>query len=172
MDQETRQIPLTKNKIAIVDEEDYARISKYTYYCHINEVYEYAGRGAYLENDRILTQIYLQEDILKIRSNKNQIILFKNGNGLDCRKENLLVVTPGQRNMAQKPVKNSISKYKGVTFCKQTGRWKARIGYNGKSLWIGRFETEEEAALAYNKRALSLYGDISFQNEIESTIPG
>ena len=54
-----------------------------------------------------------------------------------------------------------VHKYKGVTFCKNTGKWRAQL--NGH---IGRFETIEEAALAYNDAALDHYGDFAKLNEV------
>lgn len=57
-------------------------------------------------------------------------------------------------------------KYKGVSFCKQTGKWVAQIGYQYRNIKIGRFNTPEEAAIAYNKRAAEYFGEFAFQNEI------
>jgi hypothetical protein len=55
----------------------------------------------------------------------------------------------------------SSSKYKGVYFDKAAGRWRAHIGNpdSGKQITIGRFSTEEEAAIAYDKKAVELYGE-------------
>lgn len=38
------------------------------------------------------------------------------------------------------------SKYIGVGYCKQTGKWKVQLMDNGKSVWLGRHDTEEKAA--------------------------
>lgn len=57
-------------------------------------------------------------------------------------------------------------KYKGVSFCKQTGRWVAQIGFEYQNIKIGRFDTPEEAALAYNVRAVQYFGEFAFQNEV------
>lgn len=47
--------------------------------------------------------------------------------------------------------KNNKSGYKGVSFCKSTGRYKASIGFNNKQKTLGRFDTPELAAKAYNE---------------------
>ena len=60
------------------------------------------------------------------------------------------------------------SGYKGVTFCKKTGRWKAQIGINYKNVNIGRFDTPELAALAYNRMALEHFGEFAYLNEVGS----
>jgi hypothetical protein len=53
-------------------------------------------------------------------------------------------------------------KYKGVTFCKQTNKWRAQIANRA----IGRFITIEEAAIAYNKAAIAHYGEFALLNEV------
>lgn len=41
------------------------------------------------------------------------------------------------------------SKYRGVYFCKGSGKWRAQIRFKCKKYMIGRFSTEEEAHAAY-----------------------
>jgi hypothetical protein len=60
------------------------------------------------------------------------------------------------------------SKYKGVSICQKSLKWRARIApKNRKEVALGRFDTEEEAALAYNKAALMFFGEHACVNEIE-----
>eukprot|EP00984_Skeletonema_dohrnii_P010273 scaffold3999_cov138-Skeletonema_dohrnii-CCMP3373.AAC.8 len=46
-------------------------------------------------------------------------------------------------------IKEGASKYTGVTFHKQMNKWMAQIRINGKTLCIGFYENEEEAAVDY-----------------------
>jgi len=54
-----------------------------------------------------------------------------------------------------------VHKYKGVTFCKQTQKWRAQL--NGP---LGRFNTIEEAAAAYNDAAREHFGEFAYLNNI------
>lgn len=72
------------------------------------------------------------------------------------------------KNIAKKS--NSTSKYRGVSLRKKTGKFMSRIGNGcGGYEWLGEFDCEIDAAKAYNKRALEIFGDDAVLNEIEST---
>lgn len=57
-----------------------------------------------------------------------------NRNRLDNRIENLRAVTKAENNRNR-------AKARGVSYCKQTGKWKAFLG----TKWLGRYATEQEA---------------------------
>ncbi len=87
--------------------------------------------------------------------------------GLDYRKSNLIVCSMKERQrMLPKRADKSTSRYKGVSFVKSKKIWRARIEKNGKSHYLGDFAKEEHAALAYNKAAREMFGDIAYQNQI------
>lgn len=89
----------------------------------------------------------------------------ENHDGLDCRKSNLRTATPTQ-NQANR-VKNpgaTTSRFKGVSWNRETERWRARLTVSGKCLWIGAFSDEVEAALAYDKKAQELFGEYALLN--------
>lgn len=62
------------------------------------------------------------------------------------------------------------SKFKGVTRCKTTGRWCADIRAD-KRYRLGRFNTEEEAAKAYDQKAVELHGEFATTNQSLGLIP-
>lgn len=68
--------------------------------------------------------------------------------------------TPGKR-------KNCSSNFVGVSWDNEKRKWVAQVYVGKVSKFIGRFATEKEAARAYNKRALELYGDNAKLNVIE-----
>ena len=78
-----------------------------------------------------------------------------NGDKKDNRPENLRETTPLKNARASRKSRNKHSDFRGVT--KSTaGRWVANIGHHGESRYLGTFDTEIEAALAYNIMATRL----------------
>jgi len=59
------------------------------------------------------------------------------------------------------------SKYKGVSRAKTKGKWRASANYNKKPKYLGYFDDENEAAIAYNKFAMEHYGEYAVLNEID-----
>ena len=51
-----------------------------------------------------------------------------------------------------------------LTQGKRTNRWKSSIKAGGKSIWLGRFDTKEEAARAYDVAAIKHHGEFSKLN--------
>jgi hypothetical protein len=88
--------------------------------------------------------------------------------GLDYRKDNLIVCTLKERQrLLSKRRAKTTSSYRGVSYSKYDGRWKAGIEVNGHAINLGHFETEGEAALTYNKAARKHFGEIAYQNQIK-----
>lgn len=72
------------------------------------------------------------------------------GNRSNNRLDNLRLVTH-QSNMM------NMSKAKGCTYNKLTGKWIAQIRYNGKQQYIGCFDTQEAATAAYKIKKAELH---------------
>lgn len=89
----------------------------------------------------------------------------KNRNKLDNRVENLRAATHGQNN-ANATRKTNSCKYKGVY--KNYDKYVAQITINDKVTHLGRFNTPEEAALAYNEAALLHYGEFAVLNDVNN----
>lgn len=93
-----------------------------------------------------------------------------NGNGLDNRRSNLRPSTRMQNARNQGPKSNNKSGYRGVCWDKARGKWKAEIGKNNKNCFIGRYDTKEDAARAYDKAAKEWGGEfvkLNFPEEIK-----
>lgn len=59
----------------------------------------------------------------------------------------------------------------GVSFEAWSGRYQAHITSNLKHKRLGRFDTAEEAALAYDDAAIALHGEFAKTNESMGLIP-
>lgn len=87
-----------------------------------------------------------------------------NGDRLDCRRSNLRICSPSQNAMNRSGVPGSTSKYKGVCWSSAAGRWRAQISVKYRQVYLGLFDTEVDAAAAYNSTAVKFYGEYSRLN--------
>jgi hypothetical protein len=85
-----------------------------------------------------------------------------NGNRLDCRLSNLRPATKRQnmQNRMKSPGRSSV--FKGVT--RVRGGWHAQIKHGGKNYHLGNFESERDAALAYDTEASRVFGEFARTN--------
>ena len=162
-------IELTKGKRAIVDDEDYNRVNQYKW--HV--IYKRFALNKHITFFATRTtkehyNLSMHRFILNIPKgiNVNHI----NHITLDNRKSNLRVCTQQQSMFNQKLQVDCSSRFKGVCWEKRRGKWKAQIQKNKKSIFIGRFLTEEEAALAYNNKASELFGNFAFLNDVKGEL--
>ncbi len=84
-----------------------------------------------------------------------------NHDTLDNRRENLRICTEQQNKMNRRPERGAMSKYKGV--CPKKGKWRAVLCRKE----LGMFDTEIEAAIAYNNAAFEKFGEFAYLNNIE-----
>jgi hypothetical protein len=147
---------VTKGFTALVDDEDYERAAKHHWRLQRN------GRNLYV-NARINRKTITLHRFLLSTSSAH--IDHRNGNGLDCRKENLRPATVAQ-NLAnsRKKLSPTTSKYKGVSWDKQYQKWRAVIDPGSKTKYLGRFTDEVDAALAYDAAARLHFGEFALCN--------
>jgi hypothetical protein len=62
------------------------------------------------------------------------------------------------------------SKYRGVSWFKRDGRWRAWLHYNGKQLHLGYFDNEIDAAHAFDQRVRELRGDFARLNFPDNSV--
>lgn len=143
---------------AIIDTEDWERVSKYKWY----NARKYAARG---ENRNGKVKIYYLHHMIAGYQPGVRVDHI-NRNTLDNRKSNLRLCTIAQNTRNSEARINNTSGFKGVSYDKKQNKWTAQIGYNYKKIRIGRYKTALEAAKAYNKKAKELFGDFAYLNNI------
>ena len=147
----------------MIDDEDFEKISPYKWYAHNPDgTALYAATRGKEGSDLGLNKFaYLHRYVLQAQ--KGQVVDHINGNTLDNRKCNLRITDArGNAHNTRKQARKLSSRFKGVHFMKRDEVWVAQI--LGKHL--GRFDTEEKAALAYNEAAKRAYGLFAKLNEV------
>lgn len=152
------EIPLTKDQVALIDDEDYALVSQYKWQAkkHRNTWYAYASTPC-VEGKR--KRISMHRTIMGAKL--GQQVDHINNNGLDNRRENLRFCTASQNCMNRANTWGA-STYKGVA--KKGNRWASRIMIGGVYTWLGTFSSEEEAAMVYDAAAKNYYGKFANLN--------
>lgn len=114
---------------------------------------------------KLIAERYLSDK----RTEKKNLVGCKNGSKLDCRLKNLEYRS---RAVASRKRKSS-SKLGYTGVYKENNRYRAVISIDRKSVHIGMFATAEEAALAYNRKSIELYGENGKLNVISPhNVPG
>lgn len=158
-----KKIPLTKEQYALVDDEDFDYLVSWKW-CFSSKGYamRMEKRSETGRNKRGV--IYLHRQVMKAE-NGTQVDHI-NGNPLDNRKSNLRLATHSENMRNRKLQKNNTTGYKGVWFNKKRKRYIATIKINGQSRTIKSAETAQEAAEAYNDKAIEIYGDFARLNSL------
>jgi hypothetical protein len=163
-----KTIKLTRGLKTLVDDDIYERVSLFSWYAH--KSYKgrfYAARRA-REGEEIYPRykfVYLHRDILLPR--RGEIVDHINADTLDNRKANLRICTPSQNLSNRGKTENNTSGYKGVTWDKRRMKWVAQIVHKNKNHHIGRFDTKDKAASAYNEYAKKYHGEFAVLNNVE-----
>ena len=148
-----REVPLTNGMVALVDDEDYARVSAHRW------AYNPKGRGyAQCRIGGRRNPKYVQMHRCILDAPVGFQVDHINGNGLDNRRSNLRLASRSQNQQNTLAKTGGTSKYKGVHFDNEKQRFRARIRKGGVEIRLGRHSTEEEAALAYDAAARKVFG--------------
>jgi hypothetical protein len=149
-----------KGLYTLVDDEDFEYLNQFKWFIskcgYAMRTFKDGKKNRSMRMHRIL-----------MHNPKGKVVDHINHNTLDNCKENLRVCSSYQNqwNM-QKTNNKTTSKYKGVYFNKNIRKYHAQITINNKKQHLGFFETEEEAGLAYNKKAKELFGEFAVFNKV------
>jgi hypothetical protein len=151
-----KKLEVRTGHFALVDDKDFTRLKKFTWFLVQPEGRKYAKAQ--------FSETYLHRLILGISDPKIEVD-HRNGNGLDCRRQNLRACSRQQNSRnAQKWRRKTSSKFKGVCWCKTKKRWKAYIVVDNKQKHLIYTEDERIAAEAYDIAAKNLFGEFARTN--------
>jgi HNH endonuclease len=157
------EIDLGKGHVAVIDDEDADLVTGFKWYPMKAEGKIYAAGWKHMPPGRFFVHLHR----LIANAQPGEIIDHADRDTLNCRRSNLRRVTRQQNCRNRGPARRQCtSKYKGVFLCRQTGRFRARIGHDRKQIYLGYFNTEEEAARAYNAKAAELFGEFAYLNPV------
>jgi hypothetical protein len=156
----TATVPLTKGLQALVDDEDLELVLAAGPWCADKISHTiYAVHSRY--NLGRVRQVLMHRLIMDAAP--GQQIDHVNRDGLDNRRANLRFCTASQ-NRGNQAKFRGVSQYKGVVWDRSRNLWSARIGHQGRTLYLGRFVSEEDAARAYDKAACEKWGEFARLN--------
>lgn len=156
-----KTIPLTQSKVTIVDEADYDWLAQWSWIYKPTRDTDNGYAQTTWYNPSKVTIVMAR---LIMNTPKGMFTDHINGNTLDNRRCNLRVCTRTENGRNRKKHKNSKSKYKGVYL--EGRKWRVQIRVNKKLVNVGTFDSEIEAAKAYNEAALKYFGEFAKCNLI------
>lgn len=147
------KIPLTQNKVALVDDADFALVNQFRWCAVLSQLKsrELFYASAWIDGKNQ----YMHRIIMGAKNGEE--IDHVNGNGLDNRKSNLKVGTHRQNQVNR--MKKHSSKYPGVFWQPRKNPWRARARVNNKNRNFGSHPTQEKAFKAYQEGIYELTGE-------------
>lgn len=152
-----KAIDLTRGKITLVDDEDFAVLNALKWCVQSAGGYFYAAmRDTAAKSSTLLMHrlILMAPDNLRVDH--------VDGDTLNNQRKNLRLCTVSQNAMNRGPNKGRT--FKGVYFDKRRSNWNAKLRADGRNVFLGVFDTEEGAARAYDAGAIRHHGEFAKLN--------
>jgi AP2 domain len=171
LDTSYKIIALTKGQNTLVDAADFPWLDNFNWVAHWDE----RGHKFYAKRNKTINgrqyTVEMASEILQCKPGEQPD--HRNGNPLDNRRRNLRKATGPQNKQNRKIFSNNKSGFKGVYWHKTHKKWVAVIGYKGKIINLGDFNSDKEAARARDKMAKKLHGEFAVLNfpHINSKVP-
>jgi hypothetical protein len=149
-----KTVPLSQGFAASVDDADYDRVSAYKWSATKVKNTVYGIRKIRTTEGRTTSQL-LQRFILAVTDPEIHVD-HEDHNGLNCQRYNLRKCVRGENDGNRRKTGGS-SQYKGVSWSKGKGMWRACIRIE-RTVHLGYFSDEVKAAQAYDEAARIRFG--------------
>jgi hypothetical protein len=163
-----REIALTQGKVALVDDEDFERLSQFNWCAYKSKKTWYAMRAVKVGHNAYRC-LDMHRDILGLQFGDGVKTDHRDGNGLNNLRANIRRCSSLQnrRNFPGYSDRRR-SNFKGVSYDKNCpGRpWRVRIRIGTIRHYVGRFDDEQAAAVAYNEAATIHFGEFAWLNKV------
>jgi hypothetical protein len=154
---------MAQPKYAKVDPDDYERLRKYEWLTKKGKNSFYARRRVPTGKSKKEKLVYMHQMVVKVP--KGMVIDHINQDGMDNRSDNLRPATYSQNLCNRKKRSGAMySKYKGVHWNKSHKKWAARITFEKKTIELGYYLSEIEAAKAYDNAARKYHAEFACLN--------
>lgn len=154
-----KEIKLTNDKFAIVDDKDHEYLNQFKW--HFSNGYACRHIKTANGND---SKITMHQEIMQ--TPKGMETDHVNLNKLDNKRSNLRIVTKKQNSFNKQIGARNKSGYKGVSWFKRDSRWVVHIKVNGRTRNLGYFNDIKEAARRYNQVAQEHFGEFAYLNQL------
>ena len=157
-----KEISLGRDMFAVIDDIDYLEISKYKWGLLKHR------SGKFYAIARINRESVLMHRLIMGAKSFSEKVDHADGNSLNNQRHNLRFSTNSENMMNRGLAAHNKTGFKGVLKRndRRTKPYKAQIGANGRTIYIGHFDTAKEAAHAYNEKAKELHGQFAHLNQI------
>lgn len=156
-------IDLSKGYVALVDDEDYARLKNYRWSVITGKTLVAAKRNTWTNGKG--GTAYMHADIMGVKGVDHVSHALMRFKIVDNRKTNLRVATPQENSFNRRKKSGTYtSKYKGVYWKKDKKKYVVDVKAFGKVFRVGSFDDQKEAALAYDAKAVEFHGAFALTN--------
>jgi hypothetical protein len=148
-----------KHGTAIIDEQDFDRISQYKWYSFDNDG---TGSRCYAICKIRGKTVYMHRMVMGAQD--GEYVDHIDGNGLNNSRSNLRFATLSQNNMNQRMRPDNTSGHKGISWCPDREKYQVYVNIDRKRKSLGRYRTLEEAIYVRDQAVKEHYGEFAREN--------